>query len=81
MNIITVYLYRPPVCPEDGEAVSENDVRVDKGCAKEIKSLKAFCAGYDHGCKWSGPIDEAEVQLLYLTSAGVKYLMSSLKSL
>lgn len=68
MNIVTVSLYRPPVCPEDGEAVSKNDVRVDKGCAKEIKSLKAVCAGYDNGCKWSGTIDEAEVQSICLTS-------------
>ena len=50
------------MCPEDGEAVSKDDVRVDKGCAKEIKSLKAVCAGYDNGCTWSGTIDEAEVQ-------------------
>lgn len=54
--------YSPRVCPEDGEAVSENDMRADKGCAKEIKSLKAVCAGYEHGCTWSGAIDEAEVK-------------------
>ena len=67
------------MCPEDGEAVSENDVRVDKGCAKEIKSLKAVCAGRDYGCPWSGTIDEAEVQYNEYVQlvAGVKYLMFS----
>ncbi|XP_003385328.1 PREDICTED: TNF receptor-associated factor 3-like [Amphimedon queenslandica] len=59
----TVLKKNNPVCPEDKEPVTKNDVRPDKGCAKEINSLTAACGGSENGCTWRGTVAEAEIHV------------------
>ena len=47
------------MCPVDqcGEEVSEEDVKPDRACLKELAKLKSRC----RGCKWEGDLLELEV--------------------
>ena len=50
--------YSPPTCPEDDEPIGDGEVRVDRGCLKELKILTATCPGDINGCPWRGNLDD-----------------------
>lgn len=43
-------------CPDDGEALSRNEVFMDKCAKRELLSLECFCYNKSRGCQWTGQL-------------------------
>lgn len=54
-------------CPVDQEVFTKGDMRKDKGCSKEINSLKVDCPS-TNPCEWQGLLSEMQVTIIHACS-------------